>query len=88
MKVLKDPDQVLQILDQKLEELHKKFDEAKGLKAAEIFGQETAIIRILSRIRNAIDDHEKFDESDMAGVYAYAADAKKNAYEHLNPRDT
>ena len=29
MKVLKDPDQVLQIMNRKLNELRKKFDEAE-----------------------------------------------------------
>ena len=29
MKVLKDPDQVLQIMNRKLDELRKKFDEAE-----------------------------------------------------------
>lgn len=88
MKVLKDVGQVLQIINRKLNELRKKFDEADGEEASEISGQEVAIIEIAGHIRNAIDDHEEFDESDMAGVYAYAADAKKNTYEHRNPRDT
>lgn len=40
MKVLKDPDQVLQILNRKLDELRKKFDEADGEEASEISMQE------------------------------------------------
>ena len=44
MKVLKDPGQVLEIMIRKLNELHKKFDEADGEDASEISGQEVAII--------------------------------------------
>ena len=40
MKVLKDPDQVLQIMTRKLNELRKKFDEADGEEASEISGRE------------------------------------------------
>lgn len=40
MKVLKDVGQVLQIMDAKLDELHKRFLEADGEKATEISGQE------------------------------------------------
>lgn len=38
MKVLKDVDKVLHIMDAKLNELHMKFDEADGDDAAEISG--------------------------------------------------
>lgn len=61
MKVLKDPGQVLQIMDRKLDELHKKFDEADGKEATEISGQEIAIIRIAGYIRHAIEDHGYFE---------------------------
>lgn len=88
MKVLKDPGQVLQIMNRKLNELRKKFDEADGEEASEISGQEVSIICVKNHIRCAIEDHNRFDESDMAGVYEYAADTKKSAREYSNPRDT
>ena len=47
MKVLKDPDQVLQIMNRKLDELQKKFNEAEDeLEEAEIYGQRTSIISV------------------------------------------
>lgn len=88
MKILKDLGQVLEIMSRKLNELRKKFDEADGEEASEISGQEVAIIDIMGHIRQASEGHGYFGVEDMAGVYAYAADAKKNTYEHLNPRDT
>ena len=89
MKVLKDPDQVLQIMNRKLDELRKKFDEAEDeLEEAEIYGQKTSIICVKSHIRRAIKYHHRFDESDMAGVYKYAADTKRSAREYSNSRDT
>lgn len=39
MKVLKDADKVLHIMDAKLDEFHKRFAEADGEEAAEISGQ-------------------------------------------------
>lgn len=39
MKVLKNQGQVLQIINRKLNELRKKFDEADGEEASEISGQ-------------------------------------------------
>lgn len=87
MKVLKDPGQVLQIMDRKLDELHKKFDEADGKEATEISGQEIAIIRIARHIRHAIEDHGYFGVEDMECVYEYVDDAKENAHEYRNPRD-
>lgn len=46
MKVLKDPGQVLQIMNRKLDELRKKFDAADGEEASEISGQEVSILDI------------------------------------------
>lgn len=88
MKVLRDPGQVLEILIRKLNELHKKFDEAEGNDAAEISGQEDAISSIAFHIRHAIEDHDYFGVEDMACVYEYVDDAKENAHEYRNPRDT
>lgn len=93
MKVLKDPDQVLQIMTRKLNELRKKFDEADGEEASEISGQEIAIIRIAGYIRHAIEDHGYFENdyfgvTDMACVYGYVADARRKDREYSNARDT
>ena len=88
MKVLKDPGQVLQIMNAKLDELHKKFDEADGKEATEISGQEIAIIVSAGHISHAIEDHGYFGVEDMACVYEYVDDAKENAHEYRNPRDT
>lgn len=88
MKVLKDPYQGLHIMDAKLDELHKKFDEADGKEATEISGQEVAIIRIAGYIRNAVEDHGYFGVEDMECVCEYVDDAKEKAHEYRNPRDT
>lgn len=88
MKVLKNQGQVLQIINRKLNELRKKFDEADGEEALEISGHEVSIICVKNHIRCAIEYHHRFDESDMAGVYKYAADTKRSAREYSNPRDT
>lgn len=89
MKVLKDPGQVLQIMDAKLNELRKKFDEADEDDAAEISGQEVAIINIAGHTRYAIEDHGYFGVGDMECVYEYVDDAKEKDHEyHSNPRDT
>lgn len=93
MKVLKDADQVLQIMNAKLDEFHKKFDEADGDDAAEISGQEIAIIDIAGDIRHAIEDHDYFGHDylgvkDLVCVYEYVADAKEKCHEYCNPRDT
>lgn len=88
MKILKDPDKVLRIMRAKLDELHKRFVEADGKEASEISGQEVSIICVKNHIRCAIEDHHRFDGSDMAGVYEYAADTKRSAREYGNPRDT
>lgn len=88
MKVLKDPDQVLQILNRKLDKLHKKFDAADGEEASEISGQEVAIINIEGHIRYAIKHHGYFGMEDMACVYEYVDDAKEKDHEYRNPRDT
>ena len=62
MKVLKDPDQVLQIMNRKLDELHKKFKETEDkLEEAEIYGQKTSIIRVRNHIRCAIEYRHRFD---------------------------
>ena len=88
MKILKDPDQALQIMDRKLNDLHKRFDEAGEKEDAEISGQEVAIIDIAGHIRHAIEDHDYFGVEDMACVYEYVDEAKENAHEYRNPRDT
>lgn len=88
MKVLKDPDQVLQIMTRKLNELRKKFDEADGEEASEISGQEDAISSIAFHIRHAIEDHGCFGVEDMACLYEYVDDAKEKDHEYRNPRDT
>lgn len=87
MKVLKDPDQVLQIMNRKLDELHKKFDEADGEEASEIRGQEVAIIDIAGDIRHALEGHGCFGADDIAWVYDYVDDAEGEANEYRNPRD-
>lgn len=84
MKVLKDPDQVLQIMNRKLNELRKKFDEADGEEASEISGQETAIIRIAAYIRLAIKHHGCFGAGDMACVRIYADGAKEEANKYYH----
>lgn len=88
MKVLKNQGQVLQIINRKLDELRKKFDEADGEEASEISGQEVAIIDIAGDIRHAIEDHGCFEEEDMAHVCDYVDDAKEKDHEYRNPRDT
>lgn len=88
MKVLKDQDQVLQIMDTKLDELYERFDEADGEEASEISGQEVAIIDIAGGIRHALEDHGYFGAEDMARVYEYVDDAKEKDHEYRNPRDT
>lgn len=88
MKVLKDPDQVLQIMNRKLDKLRKKFEEADGEEASEISGQEVAIIDIAGDIRHAIEDHGYFEEEDLAHVCDYVDDAKEKDHEYRNPRDT
>ena len=88
MKVLKNQGQVLQIINRKLNELRKKFDEADGEEASGISGQEVAIIDIAGDIRHALEDHGYCGVEDMAGVYEYVDDAKEKDHEYRNPRDT
>ena len=88
MKVLKNQGQVLQIMNRKLNELRKKFDEADGEEASEISGQEVAIIDIAMHIRYVLEDHGYFGVEDMARVYEYVDDAKEKDHEYRNPRDT
>ena len=92
MKVLKDPVQVLQIMDKKLDKLRKsrkRFTEAYGKEVTELEGQETAIIRIAAYIRHVIKYYGDFGEEDMACVYKYADDAKEEADKPFrNPRVT
>lgn len=88
MKVLKDLGQVLQIMNRKLNDLRKKFDEADGEEASEISGQEVAIIDIAGYIRHALEDHGYFGVTDMACVYGYVADARRKDREYSNARDT
>lgn len=88
MKVLKDPYQVLQIMDAKLDEFHKRPPETDWKEAARISGQEDAIGSIAFHIRHAIEDHGYFGVKDMACVYDYVDDAKGKDYEYPNPRDT
>lgn len=89
MKVLKDPDQVLQIMNRKLDELRKKFDEAEDeLEEAEIYGQRASIISVKNYIRCTIEDHGCFGEEDLAHVCDYVDGAKEKDHEYRNPRDT
>lgn len=88
MKALKDVAKVMQIINRKLNELRKKFDEADEEEASEISGQEVAIIDIAGHIRHAIEDHGYFGVEDMACVYEYVDDAKEKDHEYRNPRDT
>lgn len=92
MRVLKDPDQVLQVMDARLDELRKsrkRFTEADGKEATEISGQETAIIRIAAYIRHVSKYYGYFGVKDMACVHKYADDAKEEANKpFLNPRVT
>ena len=92
MKVLKDPDQVLHILDAKLDELRKsrkRFTEAYGKEATELEGQGTAVIRIAAYIRISIKHHGCFGAGDMACVRIYADDAKEESNKPFNnPRVT
>lgn len=88
MKVLTGHSEVLQIINRKLNELRKKFDEADGEEASEISGQEVAIIDIAGYIRHAIEDHGYFGVEDMECVYEYVDDAKEKDHEYRNPRDT
>lgn len=87
MKVLKDPDQVVRIMDRKLKELHKRFGETVE-ETLEIDGQESAIDDIATHIRHAIEDHDYFGVEDMACVYEYVDDAKAKDHEYRNPRIT
>lgn len=84
MKVLKDPGQVLQIMDTKLDELYERFDKANGEEAAEISGKDVAIINIAGHIRYAIEAHGYFGVEDLECVYDYAdgAKAEANKYYH------
>lgn len=86
MKVLKDPDGALRVMDAKLDELYERFDKANGEEAAEISGKDVAIINIAGHIRYAIEDHGCFGVEDLACVYDYANGAKEeaNKYDH-NP---
>lgn len=88
MKVLKDADQVLHIMDAKLDELYERYDKATGEEAAEISGKDVAIIDIAGHIRHALEDHGYFGVEDMACVYEYVDDAKEKDHEYRNPRDT
>lgn len=88
MKVLKDVGKVLQIMNRKLNELRKKFDEADGEESTEISGQESAIISVAGHIRHAIEDHGYFGVEDMACVYEYVDNTKEKDHEYSNPRDT
>lgn len=88
MKVLKDVDKVLHIMDAKLDEFHKRPPETDWKEAARISGQEDAIGSIAFYIRHAIEDHGYFGVEDMACVYDYVDDAKGKDYEYPNPRDT
>lgn len=88
MKVLKDLDQVLQILSIKLKALCKRPPETNWKEAAVISGQEDAIGSIAFHIRHAVEDHGYFGVEDMACVYDYINDIKDKDHEYSNPRDT
>lgn len=87
MKILKDPDQVLHIMDTKLNELRKsrkRFPELTGKETAEIYGQETAIIHIAVHIRHTIKGNGCFGVEDMACVYEYVDGAKEEANKYYH----
>ena len=87
MKVLKNPDGALRVMDAKLDELHKsrkRFPMLPGKEVAEIYGQETAIIHIAVHIRRAIKDHGCFGVEDMAHVYEYVDGAKEGANKYYH----
>ena len=88
MKILKGADKVLRIMRAKLDELHKRFDEAGVGESTEISGQESAIISVAGHIRHAIEDHDYFGVEDMACVYEYVDNTKEKDHEYSNPRDT
>lgn len=87
MKVLKDPDQVLQVMDAKLDELHKKPPETDWKEAAKISGQEDAIGTIAWHIRHALESHGYFGVEDMECVCELIDDVKEEHHEYRNPRD-
>ena len=87
MKALKNQGQVLQIINRKLNELRKKFDEADGEEASEISGQEVAIIDIAGHIRHALEDHCYFGVEDLAHVCDYVDGAEEKCREFHNLRD-
>ena len=87
MKILKDPGQVLRVMDAKLDELHesrKRFPMLPGKEVAENYGQETAIIHIAVHIRRAIKDHGCFAVEYMAHVYEYVDGAKEGANKYFH----
>ena len=84
MKVLKDVDKVLHIMDAKLDELYERFDKANGEEAAEISGKDVAIIKIAGHIRRALEDHGCFGVKDMACVYEYVDGAKEEASKYYH----
>lgn len=89
MKVLKDAGQVLAIMDAKLDELRKKFEEAEDKpETLEIVGEDASITSIVRYIRRTIECHGYFDEVDMADVYKYAANTKGSVHEYSNPQTT
>ncbi len=86
---MKDTGKVLQIMNRKLNELHKKFDEAEEKpETLEIVGKDASIASIARYIRRTIEDHGGFNEGNMADVYEYAADTKRSAREYSDPRTT
>lgn len=87
MKILKDPDRLLRVMDAKLDELRKSRKRLPGLtgkETAEIYGQETAIIHIAVHIRYAIKGHGCFEEEAMARVYDYVKDAEEEANKYYH----
>lgn len=56
MKILKDPDQVLQIMNRKLDKLNKEFNEVEDeLETLEIVGEDASITSIAWYIRHTIE---------------------------------
>lgn len=88
MKVLKNQGQVLQIINRKLNELRKKFDEVDGEEASEISGQGAAIISIQMYICYVLAGRGYFGAENLAYVYDYVNDTKDKDREYSNPRDT
>lgn len=87
MKVLKDPDQVLHIMDAKLDELYERFDKANGEEAAEISGQVFGILEVQQIIREAVAARDCFAEEDLEYTRQHIADKGNVHYKTQKPEE-